>query len=98
MGRHNESIIYFNEILGRNTNAKLYCEALTEISVYYMIQRDFYEAFAYLKRSHIVKVKHKNIDHLLKLAEGVTFLMKKKYGEAILLIGSIQPEQLSHIS
>jgi hypothetical protein len=26
------------------------------------------------------------------MAEAVTFLMKKKYGEALLLIGAIEPE------
>jgi hypothetical protein len=53
-----------------------------------MKERDFYEAFTYLKRTHLLKVKSKPTDNLLKLAEGVTFLMKKKYAESILLVGS----------
>lgn len=55
-----------------------------------MKERDFYEAFTYLKRTTLMKVKSKPTDNLLKLAEGVTFLMKKKYAQAILLIGSCQ--------
>lgn len=55
-----------------------------------MRERDFYEAFAYLKRTQMMKVKSKANDQLLKLAEGVTFLMKKKYAEGIVLMGSCQ--------
>lgn len=37
-----------------------------------------------------MKVKCKANEQLLRLAEGVTFLMKKKYSEGILLMGSCQ--------
>jgi hypothetical protein len=44
-----------------------------------MKERDYYEAFSYLRRTQMVKVKSKPTDNLMKLAEGLTFLMKKKY-------------------
>lgn len=68
----------------------MFCEAIAEMAIYYMKERDFYEAFSYLKRTHLQKLKSRPTDNLLKLAEGLTFLMKKKYAEAILLIGSCQ--------
>jgi len=37
-----------------------------------------------------MNVKSKATDQLLRLAEGVTFLMKKKYAEAIVLMGSCE--------
>jgi hypothetical protein len=49
----------------------------------------------------MIKIKSKANDQLLKLAEGVTFLMKKKYAEGIVLMGScllhFQFELSSHI-
>jgi hypothetical protein len=55
-----------------------------------MKERDFYEAFSYLKRTHLIKVRSKPTDNLLRLGEGLTFLMKKKYAEATLLLGACQ--------
>lgn len=59
-----------------------------------MKDKDFYEAFQYTKRISFLKIEHSKLGELSKLAEGVTFLMKKKYGEALLLFGSIKPNEL----
>lgn len=85
-----EAVIVYNELLSKNIHSRVYCEAIAEVSICYMKERDFYEAFTYLKRTHLLRVKSKPTDNLLRLAEGVTFLMKKKYAEAILLIGSCE--------
>lgn len=45
-----------------------------------MRERDFYESFAYLNRSQMMGVRSKVTDQLMRLSEGITFLMKKKYG------------------
>jgi tetratricopeptide (TPR) repeat protein len=89
-GRAQEAVMLYNEILSRNASAQVYCEAIAELAIYYMRERDFYEAFAYLRRTQLMRVRSKPTDQLLKLAEGVTFLMKKKYAEAILLVGAAQ--------
>ena len=61
---------------------------MSELAIYYMKERDFYEAFSYLRRTNLMRIRSKPTDNLLKLAEGLTFLMKKKYAESILLLGS----------
>lgn len=38
----------------------------------------------------MINVHSRPTDQLLRLAEGMTFLMKKKYAEAIVLMGSCQ--------
>ena len=55
-----------------------------------MRERDFYESFTYLKRTHLTKIRCGATDQLLKLTEGVTFLMKKKYAEGQLLLGACE--------
>lgn len=55
-----------------------------------MRERDFYEALSYLKRTLLTKIKSKVTDQLFKLSEGLTFLMKKKYAEAIDLMDSCE--------
>jgi tetratricopeptide (TPR) repeat protein len=79
MNRMQETIILYNEILARSTDNKVFCEAVAEVAIHYMKERDFYEAFSYLKRTHLLKVRSRPTDSLLRLAEGLTFLMKKKY-------------------
>jgi hypothetical protein len=45
-----------------------------------MKQKDFYEAFEYSKRNNYIKIENKATLSLFKIAEAVTFEMKKKYG------------------
>jgi hypothetical protein len=75
-------------LLGKNCSSLIYSEAIAEAAIICMRERDFYEAFAYLKRTQMMKIKSKANDQLLRLAEGMTFLMKKKYAEGIVLMGS----------
>lgn len=89
-GRSQEAIMIYNELLGRNCTPPIYSIAIAEAAISCMKERDFYEAFAYLKRTQMMKIKSKVNDQLLRLAEGVTFLMKKKYAEGIVLMGSCQ--------
>ena len=65
--------------MGKNCSSKIFSEAVAEAAISCMRERDFYEAFAYLKRLQMANVRSKPTDQLMRLAEGVTFLMKKKY-------------------
>ena len=79
----------YNELLSSHNSTPTYCEAIAELAIYHMRERDFYEAFAYLKRTQLLALKSNPTDQLLRLAEGVTFLMKKKCAEGILLVGAV---------
>lgn len=57
-----------------------------------MNNKDFYQAFEYSKRNAFLKIDNKATLCLFKIAEALTFLMKKKYGEALLLIGGTDIE------
>ncbi len=59
---------------------KVFSEAIAESAIICMRERDFYESFAYLSRSQMMGVRSKVTDQLMRLSEGITFLMKKKYG------------------
>lgn len=61
-------------------NRKAVTQALEELIIGSLKQKDFYEAFEYSKRSSFMKISSKSTDTLYKLSEGLTFLMKKKFG------------------
>lgn len=42
MNRMQEAIILYNEILARSTDNKVFCEAVAEVAIHYMKERDFY--------------------------------------------------------
>ena len=73
-------VLSLNECLNSNTNNTYITGALEELIVIAMEERDFYEAFQYTKRISFLKIESSKLVELERLAEGVTFLMKKKYG------------------
>lgn len=81
LSRLTDSIVYYNEVLQRGSG-KTYWKGLAEVAIVEMQLRDFYESEGYLRRGKTKNEKDKmsSIDELSKLAEGVTFLMKKKFG------------------
>ena len=80
----------YNEMLSAHADPPTYCQALSEMAIHHMRERDFYEAFALLGRTTMLGIRSKPTNQLLRLAEGVTFLMKKKHAEGLLLVGSVQ--------
>lgn len=83
-------LLCLNEALNVSSNTNFTIGALEELIVAAMEERDFYEAFQYTKRMSFLKIESKKLLELSRLAEGVTFLMKKKFGEALLLFGAIK--------
>lgn len=56
-----------------------------------MQMKDFYEALHYTKRAVYLKLEDSALmSGLTKSVEGITFLMKKKFTEAIMMIESAE--------
>jgi len=58
----------YNELLSKNSSAKVFSEAIAECAIICMRERDFYEALSYLKRTLLTKIKSKVTDQLFKLS------------------------------
>jgi Tfp pilus assembly protein PilF len=94
---YSDASLYFSEAITENTSVKAVTKSIEELAILKIEQRDFYEAFEVLKRRQFLEdAETAFIDRLTKFVEGVIFLMKRKFDEAIVNFDSIEKEWFEH--
>ncbi|EAS02746.2 tetratricopeptide repeat protein (macronuclear) [Tetrahymena thermophila SB210] len=79
----NEASLCFEQSIKFNNSKKAVTKSLYEIAKIKIEQRDFYEAFHTLNRSDYLDTDKKMLEKFRLFTEGVIFLMKRKYKDAI---------------
>lgn len=96
--RNQEAIIYFNQSLQIQSNQNYVKLSLANLIIYFLKQRDFYEATTYCKRSeHLLVQKSELIENLSSLAQGLILLMKRNFSEGLNTLDLLMMNSLQEI-
>ncbi|KRX04632.1 hypothetical protein PPERSA_04447 [Pseudocohnilembus persalinus] len=78
-----EALLSFEQSIKHNNSRKSVAKSLLEIGTIYIEQRDFYAALHTLNRSEYMDIDKQVIENMRIFTEGVIFLMKRKFEEAM---------------
>lgn len=79
----NDALLSYEQAIKHNNSKKAVTKSLYEIAKIKIEQRDFYSAFHTLQRSEYLDIDKKLLEKFKLFTEGVIFLMKRKYKEAL---------------
>ncbi|CAD8205734.1 unnamed protein product [Paramecium octaurelia] len=92
-GEFNEAILSFEQSITENHSKKAVTKSLIEIAKIKIDQKDFYSAYYTLQRVDHLDVEKASIIDLKQFTEGVIFLMKRKYKDAIIIFTELINKQ-----
>ncbi|CAD8070155.1 unnamed protein product [Paramecium primaurelia] len=92
-GKFNEAILSFEQSITENNSRKAVMKSLIEIAKIKIDQKDFYSAYYTLQRQDHLDVDKASLMDLKQFTEGVIFLMKRKYKDAIIVLTELINKQ-----